>query len=93
MCMCIDVTTPSHVPSQAFCSAVLGLLQEEGKWSPKILSLALNALRIFAREHHGVEGLISREGLLVIAQLAGLSARDPEEDIPADRLEGGLLTA
>ncbi len=75
---------------------MLDVLRDDGgRWSPRVLSCALIALRIFAREHSGVEGLVSRDGLLVIARLAGLNGCGFEEAPPpsTDRLEGEERTS
>ncbi len=84
--MFVQVNVLRHSP-QGFASAVLGLLGEEEKWSPRVMSLSLIALRILSREQTGVEGAVSREGLSVITHLAGLSECGPPP-ISADRLEG-----
>lgn len=72
---CVICDTVSY--AQVFCSTALALIsgeQNEGtQWSLRSISLTLHALRIFAREFEGVDQLVSKKGLKIIATLAQLS--------------------
>lgn len=79
---------------QEFCSVLLSHFSALS-WSFDTILLALNALRIFTREHEGSDQLVSPLGLVPLINLAGLDkdyAGTKEffsnKDIPEGQIEG-----